>query len=54
MASSFGVRTLRAIGNSDGMIGALPFASGWTKSRFMPAPTSGKTFRALYARRTSH
>jgi len=54
MVSSFGVRTLRAIGNSDGMIGAIPFASGWTQSRFMPAPTSGKTFRALYARRTRH
>ena len=51
MASAFGVRYLRTIRNSDAMIGSIPFAGGWTRSRFMPAPRSGRTFRALYARR---
>ncbi|MBI4292990.1 MAG: iron-sulfur cluster-binding protein [Betaproteobacteria bacterium] len=54
MATAIGVRALRAIRNSDGMIGAIPFASGWTRSRFMPAPASGGTFRALYAKRGRH
>ena len=51
LASAIGVRTLRTLRNSDGMIGAIPFASGWTRTRFMPAPSSGRTFRALYAAR---
>ena len=51
LATAMAVRCLRAIGNRDGMIGTLPFGSGWTAGRFFPAPRSGKTFRALYAAR---
>ena len=51
LAAGFGVRYLRTLRNSDQMIGSLPFASGWTRGRFMPAPRSGKSFRALYAKR---
>jgi L-lactate dehydrogenase complex protein LldF len=51
LAAAAGVRYLRTLRNSDGMIGSIPFASGWTKTRFMPAPASGRTFRALYAAR---
>lgn len=43
------VRFLRVLGRGDGMIGALPFGSGWTAGRFLPAPRAGKTFRDLYA-----
>ena len=48
IATAIGVRYLRSVRNSDQMIGALPLASGWTRHRFLPAPASGKTFRALY------
>jgi L-lactate dehydrogenase complex protein LldF len=51
LATAVGVRLLRAMGDRHGMIRFLPFASGWTKRRFFPAPHSGSTFRALYARR---
>jgi len=51
LATAIAVRYLRTIRNSDQMIGSIPFASGWTRSRFMPAPASGKTFRQLYAAR---
>jgi L-lactate dehydrogenase complex protein LldF len=51
LATALGARLLRAMGDRHGMIGFLPFASGWTKRRFFPAPRSGKTFRALYAER---
>ena len=50
-ASAFGVRYLRSVRNSDQMIGSMPFAAGWTRTRFMPAPRSGRTFRALYKAR---
>jgi L-lactate dehydrogenase complex protein LldF len=53
LATAVGVRYLRTLRNSDGMIGSIPFASGWTRTRFMPAPSSGKTFRGLYALRKS-
>ena len=51
LATAVGVRYLRTLRNSDQMIGSIPFASGWTKTRFMPAPSSSRTFRALYAAR---
>ena len=51
LATAISVRYLRTLRNSDGMIGSIPFASGWTNTRFMPAPSSGRTFRALYAAR---
>ena len=53
LVAAIGVRCLRTLRNSDGMIGSIPFASGWTKTRFMPAPSSGRTFRALYGRERS-
>ena len=51
LLTAIAVRYLRAIRNREGMIGAIPFGSGWTRWRFLPAPRSGKTFRALYAGR---
>jgi len=53
LGTAIGVRYLRTLRNSDRMIGSIPFASGWTKTRFMPAPASGRTFRALYAARVA-
>jgi len=50
--SGIGVRLLRMLGGSDGMIRSLPFAGGWTDERDMPAP-AGQTFRALYRRRAA-
>ena len=52
MLSGLGVRLLRLLGGSDGMIHSLPFAGGWTDERDMPAP-GGQTFRALYRRRAA-
>ncbi len=40
-------RVLATMGSSDGRIRYLPFATGWTQGRDMPAP-QGKTFRELY------
>jgi len=51
LLAAVAVRCLRAIRNNEGMIGAVPFGSGWTRWRLLPAPRSGKTFRALYAGR---
>jgi L-lactate dehydrogenase complex protein LldF len=51
VATGIGVRILKLMGGSRKMIAKLPFASGWTDTRDMPAP-SGKTFRELYKRRT--
>ncbi len=48
LASRIGVRVLRWMGGSDGMIHSLPLGSGWTAERDMPAP-AGRTFRELYA-----
>ena len=54
LASALALRALRLLANRDGMIGWLPFASGWLRAknggRFMPAP-EGRTFRDLYAER---
>ncbi len=53
-ASRAGVRVLKWMGGRKGLIGRLPFGSGWTRARnggrFMPAP-AGKTFREMYRRR---
>jgi L-lactate dehydrogenase complex protein LldF len=49
--TKIGARVLRALGGRDGMIRRLPFGSGWTSDRDMPAP-AGRTFRELYASRT--
>ncbi len=49
-ASRVGVRLLRRLAGSDGMIRRLPFGGGWTQGRDMPAP-AGRTFRELYATR---
>ncbi|MEO8850009.1 MAG: lactate utilization protein LutB domain-containing protein, partial [Casimicrobiaceae bacterium] len=45
-----GVRVLRFIGGSRRSLRKLPFGSGWTHGRDMPAP-QGRTFRELYAKR---
>lgn len=50
MASRVGVRMLRLMGGSRRSIRHLPFGSGWTDGRDMPAP-QGRTFRELYTRR---
>ncbi len=47
VATRIGVRALHALADRRGMIHKLPFASGWTDERDMPAP-AGKTFRELY------
>lgn len=49
-ASRRGVAFLRKRADARGMIRKLPFASGWTDGRDMPAP-AGRTFRDLYAER---
>ena len=49
-ASRFGVRMLRLLADRRGLIHKLPFGSGWTAERDMPAP-AGRTFRELYRAR---
>jgi L-lactate dehydrogenase complex protein LldF len=49
-ATRAGIRALRALADRNGMIHKLPFGSGWTDERDMPAP-AGRTFRELYAAR---
>ena len=49
LGSRIGVRYLRMLRNSDGMIGSFAFGGGWTTGRFMPAPRSARTFREQYA-----
>jgi L-lactate dehydrogenase complex protein LldF len=51
--SRWGVRTLRALGGRRGMIRRLPFASGWTRGRYLPAPRAARTFRDLYRERSA-
>jgi L-lactate dehydrogenase complex protein LldF len=51
-ASKLGVRVLRSLASSSGMIHKLPFGSGWTLGRDMPAP-AGRTFRELYKQRSA-
>jgi L-lactate dehydrogenase complex protein LldF len=50
LGSRIGVRALKAMADRDGLIHRLPFVSGWTDERDMPAP-QGKTFRELYLAR---
>jgi len=51
-ASRIGVRLLRGLAGSDGMIGRLPLGGGWTRERDMPAP-AGRTFRDLYREKSA-
>jgi L-lactate dehydrogenase complex protein LldF len=51
-ATGAGVRLLAWLGGPRRLIARLPFGSGWTGGRDMPAP-EGKTFRALYAARAA-
>ena len=48
--SMVGVRVLKLLGGADARITRLPFASGWTDGRIMPAP-EGTTFREQYGER---
>lgn len=50
LATRIGVRFMHAMAGGKKTISKLPFASGWTDYRDMPAP-SGKTFRELYKER---
>ena len=50
LASKIGVRVLGWMGGADGIIHNLPFGSGWSAGRDMPAP-QGKTFREIYGER---
>jgi L-lactate dehydrogenase complex protein LldF len=50
VATRIGVRWLRWMAGGDRLLHNLPFASGWTDGRDMPAP-EGRTFRDLYAAR---
>jgi L-lactate dehydrogenase complex protein LldF len=50
LATGFAARAMKLLGGSRKRISRLPFASGWTDHRDMPAP-SGKTFRELYRQR---
>lgn len=50
LATKIGVRFMRLLAGDKKTISTLPFASGWTDYRDMPAP-SGKTFRELYKER---
>jgi L-lactate dehydrogenase complex protein LldF len=52
-ASQIGIRLLRVLADRNGMIRKLPFGSGWTDERDMPAP-AGRTFRELYKARRAH
>ena len=49
LLSKIGVGMLSWMGGAEKLIHRLPFGSGWTTGRDMPAP-QGKTFRELYAR----
>jgi L-lactate dehydrogenase complex protein LldF len=45
--TGLGMRALRTMGGRERLIHRLPFGSGWTDGRDMPAP-AGRTFRELY------
>ena len=45
--TALGARVLSLIGGAEKLIHYLPFGSGWTGGRDLPAP-QGKTFRGLY------
>ena len=46
-------RMLALFGRADGRYRALPLAGGWTRFRDFPAPQSGGTFHARWAKRKS-
>jgi L-lactate dehydrogenase complex protein LldF len=48
--TKIGVRLMKRMGGSEGLIHKLPLAGGWTDGRDMRAP-AGKTFRELYRAR---
>ncbi|HXF67295.1 MAG TPA: LutB/LldF family L-lactate oxidation iron-sulfur protein [Burkholderiales bacterium] len=50
MMAALGARALAWLGGADKRIRDLPFGSGWTQGRDLPAP-QGRTFRELCARR---
>jgi len=50
LATSIGARMLSVLGGRRGRIAALPFASGWTSVRDLPAP-EGQTFAQQWAAR---
>ncbi|MEO8407405.1 MAG: LUD domain-containing protein, partial [Oxalobacteraceae bacterium] len=50
LTTKIGVRLMRIMGGRKKSISTLPFVSGWSDYRDMPAP-SGKTFRELYKER---
>ena len=49
LATGIGARALGLLGRGRGSFASLPFASGWTAGRDLPAP-EGETFFARYAR----
>ncbi len=51
LATRLGMRLLRTMGGREGLLHTLPFGSGWTEGRDLPAP-EGRTFRDLYKART--
>ena len=53
MAAGLGRRALRLMGARRGRITSLPFASGWTAGRDMPAPEGG-SFHAEWRRHRRH
>ncbi len=50
-ATRVAVRLLRAMGGRERLLHKVPFGSGWSDGRDMPAP-EGRTFRDLYRART--
>jgi L-lactate dehydrogenase complex protein LldF len=50
LSSSLGIKLLGTLGRRKGSFSKLPFASGWTQSREMPAP-QGRTFMAEWKTR---
>jgi L-lactate dehydrogenase complex protein LldF len=51
LATRVAMRLLRAMGGREGLLHTLPFGSGWTEGRDLPAP-EGRTFRDYYEART--
>jgi L-lactate dehydrogenase complex protein LldF len=49
LASAAGARVLGWLGGERGRIASLPFASGWTRYRDLPAP-EGESFQARWRR----